>query len=199
MRARELLPWRNFVIGTSWSPDIAIVEIQKRVGVRGFLDMGGGSEPFAGRLVNGNEFHFSRRISYRNSFLPVISATVEPSHREGARIRVTMRMNLFVMVFMTIWMTGATFGGVTVFVAALASGQWVGTHRVLLTGVRHRHRHDSFRDRSAQGRRPSERNLRERARVAGASRDRRRLSVGRLIRLSSRDFNSRQLRENPLS
>jgi hypothetical protein len=32
MRLRDLVPWRDFVIETSWSPDVTMVELAKRIG-----------------------------------------------------------------------------------------------------------------------------------------------------------------------
>lgn len=59
-----------------------------------------------------NDFELTRAIFYRNSFLPQITGTISP---EGNRTRldVRMRLNIFVMVFGSIW-----FGGV--FLAVLA-------------------------------------------------------------------------------
>ena len=72
---------------------------------------GGGYAPFVGRGTSPYDFEFSRRIDYRNSFLPVVRTTVEASHRGGALVRVTMRMNPFVIAFTSLWMSGATLGG----------------------------------------------------------------------------------------
>lgn len=71
--------------------------------------------------VNPREFKISRVISYRNSFLPVILGTVS-SGSGGTEIRLSMRMNLFVMVFMGIWLSIAglaTLGSLSVVTIAL--------------------------------------------------------------------------------
>jgi hypothetical protein len=99
------------------------VELQKRIGERRFF--GGGDTPFAG-TGDGSVFRFSRRIAYRNSFLPRIVAVIEPSHLDGARVRIQMRLHLFVMVFMAVWMTGATLASVVVGLATLSEGQLAG-------------------------------------------------------------------------
>jgi hypothetical protein len=49
-----------------------------------------------------------------------------PSHHDGARIRVTMRLHAFVMAFMGLWLSGATFGGLVGGAAALSSGKVAG-------------------------------------------------------------------------
>jgi len=69
MHVRDLLPWRELTIETSWSPDVAAAELADRIGKPRFF--GGGDTLFVGDRLNEREFRFSRRISYRNSFLPV--------------------------------------------------------------------------------------------------------------------------------
>jgi hypothetical protein len=136
MRLHELQPWRSFVIETRWSPEVAITELQKRIDVPGFFDLGEGTAPFAGRrLKNKDAFGFSPRASapgQANGFKPVVHAAVEPSHRDGARIRVTMRMQLFTMVFMMAWMGGATYGALTFLVRTLPDGNLAGVFALLL-------------------------------------------------------------------
>ncbi len=51
-------------------------------------------------------FKIMRIISYRNSFLPIIEATIRPT-AFGNRIAVLMRLHRFVALFMAIW-----FGGI---------------------------------------------------------------------------------------
>jgi hypothetical protein len=121
MQLRDFLPWRDLVIETSWPPNAAALEIRKRIGQRRFF--GGGDTPFVGKAIGEREFRFQRTISYRNSFLPMVHAVVEPSRDGGARVRIRMRLHLFVMAFMMVWMTGATLGGGAVGLVSLAHGQ----------------------------------------------------------------------------
>ena len=126
MRLRDWLPWRDFAIETSWPPSVAAIEIRKRIASPRLFARTG--EPFVGESTTEMEFRFSRGISYRNSFLPVIHAAVEPSYRDGARVRVRMRLHGAVAVFMAIWLTGATFGllfGLESLVRGQAAG-WIG-------------------------------------------------------------------------
>jgi hypothetical protein len=129
MQLRDLLPWRDLVIETSWPPNVAVIEIRKRtIKPRGFglfNFLGDDEEPFVGGALSDTEFRFWRRISYRNSFLPIIHAVVEPSHSGGASVRIRMRLHVFVIGFLLIWMTGATFGCVFGLVA-LAHGEPAG-------------------------------------------------------------------------
>jgi hypothetical protein len=120
-----LIPWRALDIGTSWSPEVAVIELRKFVD-QGTLLLGGvGDAPFVGDIRGKSEFRFQRRITYRDSFLPMIRVAVEPWHHGGARLRATMRLQLFVMAFMAVWMTGATLGAIAGLVAAF-SGQPAG-------------------------------------------------------------------------
>lgn len=59
------------------------------------------TKPYQGKVV-GNSFNISRIISYRNSFLPRISGSIETTF-SGSLIRVKMRPHVAVIVFMCIW------------------------------------------------------------------------------------------------
>jgi len=54
--------------------------------------------------IEPNNFKISRVISYRNSFLPVIQGTVS-SFLNQREIAISMSLNLFVKIFMGIWLT----------------------------------------------------------------------------------------------
>jgi hypothetical protein len=128
MRPRDFLPWREFTIETSWSPDVAAVELKKHIAKRGFFGRArdGGNAAFVGDISEGTSFRFARAIRYNNSFLPVIVATIQSSDANGARIRVRMRLHRWVAAFMCVWMAGAVLGSVACCVAALAHGKLAG-------------------------------------------------------------------------
>jgi hypothetical protein len=85
----DLFPRRDFVIETCWPPTVTAIEIRKRIAPpRGPSPC---DEPFVGRALSKTEFRFSRANSEQN-LLPVIEATVAPTHREGARVNVRMRL-----------------------------------------------------------------------------------------------------------
>jgi hypothetical protein len=108
MRPGVLFPHHDFVIETSWSPAVAAIEIRKRIAAP---DAGSPSyEPFVGRSYSTTEFRFTRAYSGKNNVLPVILATVAPSHREGARLEISMRPGAAFWAFMVGWMAMATFG-----------------------------------------------------------------------------------------
>jgi hypothetical protein len=127
MRLRDWLPWRDFAIETSWPPNVAAIEIRKHIASpRLFAQT---DEPFVGESMTEKEFRFSRGIRYPNAFLPVIRAAVEPSYRDGARVRVRIRLHDGVVVFMAFWLavapSGLLLGGLASLVGGLAAGSIV--------------------------------------------------------------------------
>jgi len=130
MGLHDLLPGRTFVVETDWSPGVAFIELKKHVAPRGWF--GGGDSTFVGAPTEGPEFTFSRRIRYHSPFLPVIDAVVEPSPERGAKIRVSMRLHLTVLAFMTVWMTGACAASLAGIAAALFYGRPAGLIALLV-------------------------------------------------------------------
>ena len=59
------------------------------------------TKPYQGKVV-GPTFTISRIISYRNSFLPQISGSIENTF-SGSLIRVKMRLHIAVIIFLCIW------------------------------------------------------------------------------------------------
>ena len=113
------------MIDTSWAPHVARIELRKNMDEPKLLSTPG-EAPFIGKAISDVELHFHRRIAYRNSFLPRIRATLEPSYHGGSRLRVRMQLHPLVLAFMGVWMTFATFGGLAIGIAALAHGQIAG-------------------------------------------------------------------------
>lgn len=74
-------------------------------------------KPYEG-LIEANYFTISRIIRYRNSFLPKISGRIE-SEFTGTVITVKMRLNTFVLIFMSIWFTGVGLACFAVLAMAL--------------------------------------------------------------------------------
>lgn len=58
--------------------------------------------------VNGNNFRVRRDIQYRNSFLPIVSGTIEPG-MGTTTLRVKLRMHTIVTVFEVLWLTVSFF------------------------------------------------------------------------------------------
>src|SRR5215469_14493411 len=119
LRWSELVFWRSFDITTTWTQEEATIELAKMVGQSSFFAGADPVTPFVGAWV-GDRFRFRPRLRRRrNSFSPVIEAVIAP-HPRGALIRVTMRLSSFVLVFMGVWITGATLGAIALLGAALA-------------------------------------------------------------------------------
>lgn len=60
-------------------------------------------------VIGADGFHVRRVIGYRNSFLPVIDATIHAA-AHGSRIDVRMRMFWFVYAFVGLWVLVALTG-----------------------------------------------------------------------------------------
>ena len=110
MHARDLLPWRDFVIETSWSAGVAATEMKNRLGPQRLY--GGSSAPFVGESLGDAEFRFRRAISYRNSFLPNIRVSVEPAGDRGARVHARMQLHPAVLALTAIWLVVMTIAAI---------------------------------------------------------------------------------------
>jgi hypothetical protein len=110
--AMNPLPWRTFDLPTGRTPSEAASHFARNVGEAG-----------AFRGTRRGELHFevSRVIAYRNSFLPVIHVAFEPA-TSGSIVRVRMRLNIPVLVFMIFWMTFATLAFVVCTKIAVSHG-----------------------------------------------------------------------------
>jgi hypothetical protein len=109
MHVAQWLPWRRFVVETSWPPTVAAIEIGKRIAPPRIFGRDR-EKPFVGKSLGEGVFRFSQATSYKNALLPVVEVVVEPSHRDGARVRVAMRLNDFVAVFVAVWTIAAIVG-----------------------------------------------------------------------------------------
>jgi len=78
------------------------------------------SGQYSGSL-NGQTFNIQRVIRYRNSFLPLIKGSIQDSF-DGTMITVKMRLHLFVLIFLGIWIGGVVFALLRTFIASYKSG-----------------------------------------------------------------------------
>ena len=99
------LPFENFVIESSLNKEEIIsaltmnIESEKTFRFMKRSD----TKEFEGSL-KGNEFEIRRIISYRNSFLPVINGEIE-SYGNNSRITIRMRLHIFTIIFISIWIS----------------------------------------------------------------------------------------------
>ena len=107
MKLSRLLPFDNFKI-TSRLP---VTEVQlrlaqsvqsKRPSLFTFAPHPN-TKPYEG-TITGNTFKISRIIDYRNSFLPIIKGEIS-TYLGKTEISVRMRPIVFVVIFMTFWLT----------------------------------------------------------------------------------------------
>lgn len=119
MRPRDLFARHDFVIETSWPVAVAATEIRKRIGVPG----SGGNEPLAGTTMSATEFQLSRDYRTTEYTVPLAYVTVEPSHRDGARVVVRIcNEGTLGLIFMSI------FAAILSVMTALASRkEWLAT------------------------------------------------------------------------
>ncbi|MDH4471519.1 MAG: hypothetical protein QE487_02870 [Fluviicola sp.] len=80
-----------------------ILEPEKMVRIR-FFGLGRRSGKFYEGSINNDSFEMKRIIGYKNSFIPKISGNVENT-LGGSLIHVKMRLHVFVMIFMIVWMS----------------------------------------------------------------------------------------------
>ncbi len=110
----DLLPVEKYTFLTNLSEEEALMRLRKIIGNPDrrfqFSFMGidlrqhsTSSFDYEGTMP-GNTFKISRVIRYRNSFLPVIQGTVS-TFVNKTEIRISMKMPLFVRIFMIIWLS----------------------------------------------------------------------------------------------
>jgi hypothetical protein len=102
----KILPYESFAIDSRQSADAIAAALAAHVDPKsGFWSYRAGGKNFRGE-VSRDGFKLTRSIVYRNSFLPVIVGKFEPGP-VGTRISVLMRLHLFVLVFITVWLSAA--------------------------------------------------------------------------------------------
>jgi hypothetical protein len=97
------LPFEKFVIESALSKEETIIELMKNIEAEKTIRLWNkkSTKEFEGH-ISGNEFEIKRIINYRNSFLPVINGRIE-TFGDKARLTIDMRVQIFVIIFMTIW------------------------------------------------------------------------------------------------
>jgi len=136
LRGSVIVPYRRFVIETLKSPPeiLDALESQVEQGSSAMLSTSTGrtdsAHTFVGEL-SVDRFKIRRKIGYRNSFLPMINGVVTPMD-DGARVVVTIMPHVFVVLFMCVWMSIATFAAVAGLTALILHGDLVGLATLIL-------------------------------------------------------------------
>lgn len=112
----KYLAIENIIYKTKLSKDQVIQKLNENVEAEKSVSFGSFnltySKAYYGK-INGYNFEMIRAISYNNSFLPKIKGEVYTDF-DGTRIKVNMKLNSFVLAFMSIWFVGVIIGCIVV-------------------------------------------------------------------------------------
>lgn len=104
----------KFTIETSKSKEEVLRIIKENTHTRtSIFDFKGNSGKFFEGKVFEDSFKISRIVHYRNDLLPVIKGEIEESEG-GCKVNIKMRMPIFAIIFFSIWIPCAIFGGLFV-------------------------------------------------------------------------------------
>lgn len=109
----KFLPKENITFKTKLKEDEIIIRLSEIIEPEKFIRFSlfgtVKSKAYEG-TVTGKTFSIKRIIGYRNSFLPRITGYIEHD-MHGTAIKVRMRLQIFVYLFLSIWCSGAGIGG----------------------------------------------------------------------------------------
>ena len=129
----KLLPFDNLTLCSPYSPEDAINRLQAVIEPRRTFNMFTTRQrPYEG-WIKGSEFEITRIIRYRNSFLPVIKGNIQ-TIIGGTNIKIHMRLNVFVLLFMAVWLGGAGIGLISTLIPFLTGDQQADLGAVIFTG-----------------------------------------------------------------
>jgi len=120
----KYLPFEKYIFETSLSPEEVFKRISENIEPERtfrFQMLGNNyNKPYEGK-IEGRNFRLKRLISYRNSFLPVLIGTVEPT-LNTTYIKFRMRLIHFVLGFMILWMTIIFIVTISMLLMGLSNG-----------------------------------------------------------------------------
>lgn len=125
----KLMPYDKFQINSKLSPIEIIQRIRDCTGDDEFFSLHQTHE-FSGQ-VNDNDFKIMKNISYRNSFQPIIEGKIEQTSM-GTQVTISMRLHLFVMLFMVIYLVLAGIFGISSLINATVFSWSIFSHFGLL-------------------------------------------------------------------
>jgi hypothetical protein len=127
-----LLPYEVVSIDSPLAPEDVPTALREHVEARRMMRWSRGEAEFEGE-IRASTFDIRRLIGYQNGFLPAIRGTIEP-HHPGSRIRVTMSLHPFVLVFLIFWVSSVGTIGVLALIG-LVSGSGPGLGVLLPLGM----------------------------------------------------------------
>ena len=129
----KLLPFDNLTLYSPYSPEAAISRLQAVVEPRrSFALFTTRQMPYEG-WIKVSEFEITHIIRYRNSFLPVIKGNIQ-TIIGGTNINIQMKPNVFVLLFMAVWLGGTGIGFFSTLIPYLTGDQQADLGAVLFTG-----------------------------------------------------------------
>lgn len=133
----SFLPYENFTITTNLDSEevkriLADVIEPPKTFRNSWSSASRSHKPYEGKIYD-DSFQISRIIHTRNSFLPIIKGKISPQVI-GCSINITMKLHIFVLIFMGYWlsMTGSIGVG---FLLALLSDNRMGIAGLMPLGM----------------------------------------------------------------
>ncbi len=123
----KFLPLEDLTYKTRLSEQQLIERLFDQIGPSqgisfGFFGDRSPAKPYEG-FVAGRAFEMKRIIRYRNSFLPVIRGTIVNDF-DGLTIRIKMRLQIFVIIFMCIWCGGVGIAAISILTVSIADSKF---------------------------------------------------------------------------
>ncbi|MEL3907006.1 MAG: hypothetical protein P1P65_08305 [Treponema sp.] len=110
----------HFIIKTEKTKNEVLQIIRDNTRIKNtVLDISKGDKYFEGKIFE-DSFKIRRIMRYRNSFLPIIIGKIEETD-SGSKIKIKMRMNGFVIGFISLWFTVVIISCIAMFLAMLLS------------------------------------------------------------------------------
>ncbi|WP_295652305.1 hypothetical protein [uncultured Mucilaginibacter sp.] len=120
----KFFPQENIYIISSLKPDEIQSRLEKRISAPPSIKISLWSNTiseadFEGYVLNGI-FKLKPIITYRNSFIPVIEGSISP-YLDGSRIHVKMGLIDAIKVFMSVWLSFAGIGFISMLISQILS------------------------------------------------------------------------------
>lgn len=122
----KIIPFEKIIYQSSLNQEELLEHLKNNVGTgnpNGF----GVKKQLNGNLYYGkitdNTFEIMRSINYRNSFLPKITGEITNGFT-GAKVKVEMKLLLFVKIFIIVWLSGVCFACIGVLYSYLSESKF---------------------------------------------------------------------------
>ena len=119
----KIFPSEKYEMAISRKPIEILMLLKDNVSIQpkwSFL-ISSSTNPFYGKVAD-NDFRIYRKISYGNSFLPIIKGKIVPDG-SGTLVKVNMGLHPIIRIFMTFWLSGVALFFAAVHISAAFSGE----------------------------------------------------------------------------